>query len=295
MPRLLRSFSSSPTAKFEVFQALWAMERRRPDGVEWGLDEKFQMIKAAGFDGIGIEYGTDELGTDDCPVSSRMELFKDHDLGLLITAFPKSIDDLRPYLEMAVEHDARFVNVIGQIMPLSVEGMIPVIRRWIAMGEEYGVELHFETHRACITNDFYATLQCLDAVPEMTMVADLSHYLVNREFEHPLSSRHASMVRRVLERSEHFQGRIASREQIQVPLGFKQHQKWEAQFEAWWREGFALWKARHGENPKKKLNFMCELGPPEYAMTDKDGWELSDRWEESQKIKDLVVRIWEEV
>ena len=44
--------------------------------------------------------------------------------------------------------------------------MIPVIRRWIELGEEYGVELHFETHRACITNDFYATLQVLDAVPE---------------------------------------------------------------------------------------------------------------------------------
>ena len=102
------------------------------------------MIKAAGFDGIGIEYGTQELGTDACPISSRMELFKDYQLGLLITAFPRTIDDLRlfphaffglrypildaslkfrrPYLEMACEHDARFVNVIGQVMTVTVDG-----------------------------------------------------------------------------------------------------------------------------------------------------------------------------
>lgn len=259
------------------------------------MDEKFMMIKDAGFDGIGIEYGTAELGTDACPVSSRMELFKEHGLGLLITAFPKHIDDLRPYLEMAVEYDARFVNIIGQIMPVTVDGMIPVVRRWIEMASEYGVEVHFETHRACITNDFYATLSLLDAVPEMSMVGDLSHYLVNREFENPLSARHASMMRRVLERCEHFQGRIASREQIQIPLGFPQHEKWEKQFEDWWREGFMLWKARHLMEtgaPSRKMNFMCELGPPEYAITNRDGWELSDRWEEAQIIKTRVRRLW---
>ena len=39
-----------------VYQSLWAMERRRPDGLEWSLDEKLDMIHAAGFDGAGVRF-----------------------------------------------------------------------------------------------------------------------------------------------------------------------------------------------------------------------------------------------
>jgi hypothetical protein len=30
--------------KLLIYQSLWAMERRRPDALEWSLDEKLQMI-----------------------------------------------------------------------------------------------------------------------------------------------------------------------------------------------------------------------------------------------------------
>ena len=39
-----------------VYQSLWAMERRRPDGLEWTLDEKLEKIHAAGFDGAGVRF-----------------------------------------------------------------------------------------------------------------------------------------------------------------------------------------------------------------------------------------------
>jgi hypothetical protein len=44
------------TQKLLVFQSLWAMEQRRPDGFEWTLDEKLQMIHSAGFDGAGVRF-----------------------------------------------------------------------------------------------------------------------------------------------------------------------------------------------------------------------------------------------
>ena len=52
-----------------------------------------------------------------------------HGLTPLIVAFPKSIESLRETLIMAKDFGAPFVDVIGQVMPLSVDGMIPVIRR----------------------------------------------------------------------------------------------------------------------------------------------------------------------
>ena len=42
--------------KLLVYQSLWAMERRRPDGLEWSLQEKLEMIQRAGFDGCGVRF-----------------------------------------------------------------------------------------------------------------------------------------------------------------------------------------------------------------------------------------------
>jgi len=42
--------------KLLIYQSLWAMERRRPDGAEWSLPEKLAMIRDAGFDGAGVRF-----------------------------------------------------------------------------------------------------------------------------------------------------------------------------------------------------------------------------------------------
>lgn len=45
--------------KLLVYQSLWAMERRRPDGLEWSLDDQLTMIRDAGFDGAGVRFFDD--------------------------------------------------------------------------------------------------------------------------------------------------------------------------------------------------------------------------------------------
>ena len=133
---------------------------------------------------------------------------------------------MRPLLEFCKEMGAPFANVIGQLFPISVEGAIPIIRAWMEIAEDVGVPVKFETHRDCITNDMFFTLQLLDAIPELRLTADLSHYVVNREMSAPISAESQSLMTRILERSDSFQGRISSHEQIQVPILFPQNQKW---------------------------------------------------------------------
>jgi hypothetical protein len=127
----------------------------------------------------------------------------------------------------------------------------------------------------------------------MVISADLSHYVVGREFDFPPDARSESHVTRLLERAGSFQGRIASRQQIQVPFGFPQYAKWLDLFLGWWERGFRHWR-RHGScySSTGILNFLCELGPHEYAMTGHDGLELSDRWEEALILKRHVRRLW---
>jgi hypothetical protein len=272
--------------KLEVYQSLWAMELRRPDGKERSVEESFDMVATAGFDGMAIDFGVTDI---DAALKTK-PLFEKYGLGCLLIAFPKTIEALRPVLEMAKQFDAPFVNVIGQVMPISVEGMIPVIRSWIAMAETIGVPIQFETHRNCITNDLFTTLQLIDAIPEMVLAADLSHYLVDREFGYPIDEASHELIRRIMRRSASFQGRVASREQIQIQIEFPQHRKWLDLFLGWWEEGFRMWRKRFA--PDARLNFLCELGPREYAITGPDGNELSDRWQEAIAIRRLVLDIW---
>jgi hypothetical protein len=148
----------------------------------------------------------------------------------------------------------------------------------------------FETHRDSLLNDLYYTLQLIEAVPDMRLCADLSHFVVDRELRLPLRPTDRSYFEKILDRADCFQGRIASREQIQIQIGFAQHAEWVELFRAWWTEGMSRWRQRNDDNAT--LVFLCELGPPGYAITDANGEELSDRWVEAGIIRNWVEEIW---
>lgn len=243
------------------------------------------MVADAGFDGLAIDLGAADVATAHAvrPHIERAGLTP------LIVAFPRSVESLRETLRMAKDFGSPFVNVIGQVFPLTVEGAIPVIRRWIEMSLEEDMPVQFETHRNCITNDLFCTLSLLDAVPEMRLAGDFSHYIVDREFKLPLAPWERGLIGRCIARCDSFQGRVASRQQVQLQIDFPQHAKWVELFTSFWREGFADWRAR---NASGDLLFLCELGPPEYAMTGPDGREMSDRWAEALALKAVAEGIW---
>ena len=274
--------------RLHVYQALWGMSALVSP--EASTAEKFDRVRAAGFDGMAIDLGalTLEQAWETVPHFART--------GLLggVTAFPGSVEGLRPALELAHRINAPFVVVIGQEMPVRLTDMVPVIEGWLRVSEQEGMPIQFETHRNCITNDLFTTVQLLEAVPAMRMAADLSHYVVDREMPCPPTPYLQQLVTRVLDRSESFQGRVAARGQIQLPLGFPQNAKWVNLFRDWWRQGFENWRSRHADDDVP-LVFLSELGPPDYALTDADGRELSDRWSEALLLANWARESWREV
>jgi hypothetical protein len=274
--------------QLEFFQSLWAMEMRCPGIPEQPVEEHFRRIAEAGYAGVCIDPAVHEI--DD--FLRLKPLFREFGLKCMVNAFPASVAEMPALLDLAVRLDAVLVNAIGQVMPLTVEEGVPVVQQWMRDADSAGLPLLFETHRDCTLNDLHYTLQLMDRVPQMRLCADLSHYVIDREMRLPLTNRDRLHMRRILERSDCFQGRIANREQIQVQIGFPQHQPWVEQFRAWWREGIALWRQRNGAGAT--LNFLCELGPPPYAITDGQQRELSDRWQEALQIRRWVREIWEE-
>jgi len=252
--------------------------------------EKFDRVRAAGFDGMTIDLGALTLPEAEATIPH----FARTGLRGGLTAFPCSDETLRAALALAHRIAAPYVVVIGQDMPLKVTDMIPVIERWLVIADREKMPIQFETHRNCITNDLFTTVQLLDAVPDMRLAADLSHYVVDREMPCPPTAALQVLITKILERSDSFQGRIAARGQIQLPLNFPQHAKWMDLFRSWWRQGFAAWRRRHAAGALP-LVFVSELGPPDYALTDADGRELSDRWIEALTLARWARELWSEV
>lgn len=270
--------------KLLVYQSLWAMERRAPDGMEWTIPEKLTMIRDAGFDGCGVRF------FDFAYAKEVTDFLRANNMTWQAQCYPQSVDDFKPILEHVAKLGADHINLQPDVRPYRVEECIPYIEGWRRLAKEAGVAMHIETHRDRMTTDLFFTLHLLDCFPDLRLTGDISHYLVGREFATPVSEENHLLMYRILDNCWGFHGRVASREQVQVPISFPHHKMWVDLFMGWWEYGFRSWRRRAPKDAT--LTFLCELGPQPYAISGADGADLSDRWQESLMMKDMIRALW---
>jgi hypothetical protein len=273
--------------QLRILQSLWAMERRRADQAEWPLQTQLAMIRDAGFDGAGVRF------IDPAFAEEVTGFLRQHDMIWQAQCYPANVDDLKPVLELVARLGADHVNLQPNVRPHHIEQCIPLLEGWRRLADQAGIAVHVETHRDRMTTDLFFTLQLLDRFPDLRLTADVSHYLVGREFAWPVDEVNHALIHRILDNSWGIHGRIASREQVQVSLGFPQHQGWVGLFMEWWEYAIRSWRKR--ARPDAVLTFLCELGPPPYAITGPDGAELSDRWQDALVMKDMVKALWQRI
>lgn len=273
-----------PLQRLLVLQSLWAMERRHTDGFERTLEDNVAMIADAGFDGVSAHW------TDRAAVSRLAGLLGPLGLTAEGQCFPKTVDDLKPVLEIASAFPVHHICLQPDVRPRRLEECLPLLEGWMRLAEEAGIPVYVETHRDRMTTDLHFTLDILDALPGVPLLGDISHYLVGREFAVPVSDADHAMIERILDQCWAFHGRVASREQVQVEISFPPHRQWLDLFTRWWSYGFASWRRR--SPPDATLAFVCELGPKPYAIVGRDGNDTTDRWAESLQLRDLARHIW---
>jgi hypothetical protein len=273
--------------KLLVLQSLWAMERRLADTPEWPLETQLGMIHEAGFDGAGIRF----IDPDYAGAATRF--LRDRGLVWQAQCYPKTVDDLKPVLDLVARLGADHVNLQPDVRPHTLAACVPLLEGWRRLADQAGIAVHVETHRDRMTTDLFFMLQLLECFPDLRLTADVSHYLVGREFAWPVDDANHAMMHRVLDNAWGMHGRVASREQVQVSLSFPQHQGWVELFMGWWDYAIRSWMKRAG--PDAALTFLCELGPPPYAITGRDGAELSDRWAEALVMKDMIRGLWDRI
>lgn len=280
--------AGDPEFELLIFQSMWGMEQLPGERGQWTIEQQVHAILDAGFDGVQIEIPPYE------PARETLEVLGSSERPWVMEAFPQTVDQLESSIEAVLHFGAdrcHHIDIQPNVRPSTVLECIPYVLGWQRLADEAGIPLYFETHRDRMTTDLLFTLQLLDAVPPIRVVADLSHYLVGREFPYPVSEDNHALIHRILDRAEAMHGRVASREQVQIPFQFPQHRQWLDLFLEWWEEGFRRWRSRaSGEYP---MTFTVELGPPPYAITGADGLELSDRWEDALVLKDLVRQRWD--
>jgi sugar phosphate isomerase/epimerase len=206
---------------------------------------------------------------------------------------PTSVDALKPVLENAVKFGVDHINAQPNIRPRSFGECVDILEGWLRLGQEAGIPVYIETHRDRMTNDLFLTLDLLKVLPELRLTADLSHYVVSREFPYPLRDDNQADVRAILDRSHAFHGRVAGPGQIQLPISFPHNRAWVDIFLGWWEYGFRSWLDRSHDGDI--LTFTCELGPRPYAIVKENGDDLADRWQEALLLRTLVRNLWDRI
>ncbi len=253
-------------------------------GGEWTLDEKFARVKAAGFEGV-------ECWLDDPSEAAHRAALDRHGLRLTLGHHPHTVDDVRATVERAKRLNADFVfaQPLHPFVPLAEAAAF--LREARKIAHDAGLCLFVETHRNNIPESLNQALQLIDLMPEIRFTGDFSHFVVISEFYGLEYERAIERMMPVLSRTSHLHGRISNGEAVQVDAGDGSGQTAQFFVEMW---AAAMREWRRGAGPGDVFPFASELGPPRYAITDLEGKEFSDRWEQSLVMKKLAEQAWAE-
>ena len=280
--RLNRGGSDAPRLRLQ--HTLWSLGKLPMNAAtEWTLDEKFSRVAAEGFEAVECWLGPDNEG-------EVRDALARHGLGLALGHRPFTPDDTRRTLEQAVRLGAQYVLAQPASAFTPLADVVALVREGLTMSTDMGIPIFYETHRNNFTETIPQTIALIDAVPEIPITADLSHFVVVGEFYGWAEEDAVGKMRPILERVRSIHGRVSNGEQVQVDCG-DGSTPWARFFVELWTEAMRGW--RRGAGPGDILPFSSELGPPRYAITTPDGLEVSDRWTQSLVMRDLAKEAWE--
>lgn len=267
--------------------ALWGLEKlpmNAPEAARWTLDEKFARLKGAGFEAVECWL------TDDNEAETKAALDR-HGLRLVLGHRPFTPADIDATVARAVRLRADFVFAQPADAFTPLETVAELVRYGQNAAAKHGLPFFVETHRNNFTETIGQTVALLNAVPDVGITGDLSHFVVVGEFYGWESERADHRMMPVLAKVSHLHGRVSSGEAVQVDVGDGSGQSAQF-FVSLWRTAMGHWLK--GAKPGDVFPFAPELGPPRYALTLPDGSEFSDRWEQGLVMANLARQAWRE-
>ena len=143
-----------------------------------------------------------------------------------------------------------------------------------------------------MTQDLLRTVEYAKSVPELRFDLDLSHYFVAGEIGGDLTAEARSAFDAIIARAVMLDGRVSNGEQVQIDIGPTGDNPHARRFATLWKKAMVSWLER--AKPGDVLPFRVELGPPSYAILDREGREISDRWAQTLVIRTMAERLFNE-
>jgi sugar phosphate isomerase/epimerase len=253
------------------------------NGPEWTRDEKFSRVREAGFEHVECFF------RDEATAAEIPPLLEKYGLRLAMGHRPSNVEDTLKTVELAARLKADWVLCQPASAFHTLEEVVAIIRAGSRAAADNGIPYFVETHRNNFTETIPQTLRLIEAVPEIKITADLSHFVVVGEFYGWDGEGALERMQPILDRAAHVHGRISNGEQVQVDVGDGSTDPARF-FVKLWTYIFQNW--RKTAQPGDIIPFSSELGPPRYAITLPDGREFSDRWTQSIVLKQLAEEAW---
>ncbi|WP_211246705.1 sugar phosphate isomerase/epimerase family protein [Cohnella pontilimi] len=272
-----------------IQQSMWSLKQYGDHNREWSLEKKFEQIAAAGFHGIfGSLPSKEERGL-------WARLMDEYHFSFGLESFPATGEELRQLLEQASDYDVLYVN--AQVADAFTTGAAAVTRleELLEVADRYNMPFFVETHRGRITQDLQRTVEYVRQISDLRLTIDLSHYVLAGEmYEFDTADPY---FQELLQRTGSIHGRVSNGQQIQIDMGKNADHPMVGPFTGWWKRGMHEWLAKAGKGDV--LPFVCEIGH-HYSVTPRFvpgySWEeISDRWEQTLILKQLVEQVWMDV
>ncbi len=234
--------------KIEVYRALW--------GMEGSLEQQFERIAAAGYDGVEIWL----TGSHFYP-KQILRMAEQYHLRLLVAGAIASIAEIEQTLRTFASYLPNKINIQSGIDSMTFDEGKRFVEAMLEAERTLGVTVMQETHRGKLLYAPWVAAAYLREFPELHITADYSHW-VNVCERLPVDQADALTLANT--HAKHIHGRVGYEEGPQVPDPSAP----EYATQLAWHE--TQWKAirdNQQASGETVLTFTPEYGPPAYLHT----------------------------
>jgi sugar phosphate isomerase/epimerase len=247
------AFSMNKNYELKIFATNW--------GFIGTIDQFCSNAKKEGYDGIEVWWPGDKKRQDelfDCLKKHQLEV------GFLYGAgqsnYQEHLDTFKKTIDAVATQTIQrplYINCHSGRDHFSFEQNKAFIDHTTQLAKQTGIIICHETHRSRIMFAAHITRQYIEAIPELRLTFDVSHWCNVHE---SLLQDQQRAVEMALERVDHIHARIGHPEGPQV--NDPRAPEWEGsvkQHFAWW-DKIVERKKKNGE----RMTFLTEFGPPDY-------------------------------